>query len=79
MTKVGNFIVGKETLSPLGTQYIFINKNQFKMMNKFVLDASAAVRELSMVTLAKADRAFPRQRRLMEKEFHLRNGIFSRV
>lgn len=49
------------------------------MMNKFVLDASAAARELSMVTLAKADRAFYRQRRLMEKEFHLRNGIFSRV
>lgn len=49
------------------------------MMNKFVLEASAAARELSMVTLAKADRVFPRQRRLMEKEFHLRNGIFSRV
>ena len=78
-TKVGNFKEGKEQLSPMGTQYVFFNKIPFKMMNKFVLEASAAARELSMVTLAKADRAFPRQRRLMEKEFHLRNGIFSRV
>lgn len=49
------------------------------MTNQFVSEAMAAARELSMVTLAKADRAFPRQRRQMEKEFHLKNGIFSRV
>ena len=44
-----------------------------------VLDSLAAARLQSVVTLAKADRAFPRQRRMMEKLYHLRNGIFFRV
>lgn len=48
-------------------------------MVKDVLDSSAAAIRMSMVTLARADRAFPRQRRIMEKKYHLRNGIFSRV
>ena len=78
-TKIKQISVCSAHLSPPGTQSILINKFNQKMMNKFILDASAAARELSMVTLAKADRAFYRQRRLMEKEFHLRNGIFSRV
>ncbi len=43
------------------------------------LDYLTAAMQLSAMVLWKADRVFPRQRRAMEKMYHLRNGIFSRV
>ncbi len=49
------------------------------MKTNKLLDSVAAAIRLSAFVLAQADRAFPRQRRAMEQEYHLRNGIFSRV
>ena len=39
----------------------------------------AVARQLTVLTLNRADRAFPRQRRVMERKYHLANGTFSRV
>lgn len=49
------------------------------MQTSKILDPMEAARLLTVIVLAQADRAFPRQRRAMEQEYHLRNGIFSRV
>ena len=49
------------------------------MENKYVLDPLSAARLLTVMTLEKADRAFPRQRRTMERLYRLPNGTFASV
>lgn len=79
--KVGVYGEGKETLSVLRTQYIFINKILFsfiqKMKNKYVLDSLSAAKLLTDMTLGKADDVFYRQRRVMEDHYGLPHGVFS--
>lgn len=47
------------------------------MKNKYVLDPLSAAYELTVKTLKKADRAFPRQRRTMEDSLGMPHGTFS--
>lgn len=47
------------------------------MKNRFFSDSLAAAHSLSVKTLLKADRAFYRQRRIMEESYHLPHGTFS--
>ena len=47
------------------------------MKDKFVLDPLSAAHALTVKTLKKADRAFPRQRRTMEDTLSMPHGTFS--
>ena len=81
--KVGISEEGKENLSVVRTQYIFINKFHFKiiqkMKNKYVLDQLSAAHELAVMTLKEADRAFYRQRRTIEDQIGLTHGVIGGV
>lgn len=46
--------------------------------NKF-LESKQAARVLTLLVLGKADRVFPRCRRMMERQYKLTNGVFQRV
>ena len=46
--------------------------------NKF-LESDQAARVLTLLVLGKADRVFPRCRRMMERQYKLTNGVFQRV
>ena len=49
------------------------------MKKKHVLDPLAAAHALAVNTLMKADRAFYRQRRIMEDSYGMPHGTFSGV
>ena len=49
-------------------------------MNDYeVLESKQAAKVLTMLVLGKADRVFPRCRRMMERQYKLTNGVFQRV
>lgn len=82
-TKVGVFREGKEYPSVVRTQYMFINKFHFKMIqtmkNKNVLDQLSAAHELAAMTLKETDRVFYRQRRTIEDQIGLTHGVIGGV
>lgn len=49
------------------------------MNGKTNLDPSQAARLLTVLVLRKADRVFPRMRRVMENEYGLVHGLMGRV
>lgn len=59
----------------MGTQYSFINK----MKKKFLLTPLSASHALTVLTLERTDRAFPRMRRAIEDEYGLRHGTIGGV
>lgn len=49
------------------------------MNNNNCLESEQAARVLTLLVLGKADRVFPRCRRMMERQYKLTNGVFQRV
>lgn len=49
------------------------------MNNNKILESEQAARVLTLLVLDKADRVFPRCRRMMERQYKLTNGVFQRV
>jgi len=49
------------------------------MNSNKILESEQAARVLTLLVLGKADRVFPRCRRMMERQYKLTNGVFQRV
>lgn len=49
------------------------------MNNNKILESEQVAWVLTLLVLGKADRVFPRCRRMMERQYKLTNGVFQRV